>query len=348
MDPAQLENDLPPPQRSRIVDFRFTDPVRFLFEHMQGDSNKPNSEKINNEDWSKERNSAAKVSQTIERNALSPTLKGSYQDLYSGENVFTRVTSSLDKPEALDKNISHATDLGSNIVSPENNSGPLPPVQNSNLERNNNPVDIDTNRLSSSNRKQPQSNEIPAKANTFSSLVFRASKLEAVANNLARNRLSGNATSARRQEQPARTPILKPPPLTKRFASRAFRRPGKPPPPLTTSATSRTLQQSSPLQATTTGTKPSTVSNPPAVKQVTPPPAPDSEPDSQGTVNTEDSEQEDPLQTLLQLCKKSDWQGVEGLLKQFSKTGLPTTLVDPAKMKLIQGFDELPNNVKVR
>ncbi|GFV09771.1 transposable element Tc3 transposase [Trichonephila clavipes] len=334
MDPASLENDLSPPQRSRIVDFRFTDPVRFLFEHMQGDSNKGNSEKINNDEWSKDRNSATKVPQTIERNALSPSLKGSYQDLYSGENVFTRVTPGLDKPEIPKNNSSHTTTgLAGNNTVPENNPDPLPPVQNSTLERNNIPAEGEGNRQSSSTRTQEQTNNVPSKANTFSSLVFRASKLEAVANNLARHRLSGNSTPGRRQEQSAaaKTPILKPPPLTRRLASRAFRRPGKPPLPLTPSATNRNLQPSTPLQAMTTGTKPATATNPPTLKQPTPPPAPDSESESQGTVNTEDSEQEDPLQTLLHLCKKGDWQGVEGLIKQFSKTGIPSTLIDPVR-----------------
>ncbi|XP_042907067.2 uncharacterized protein [Parasteatoda tepidariorum] len=352
MDPPTVKNDLPPPDKPRVMDFRFTDPVRFLFEHMQGDTNKTNSEKIN-EDWTKDRKSA-KVQQPIERNALSPSLKGSYQDLYSGDNVFTRVNSAFDKTEpsrdtqntlnvitttslsALTTNThsdmtanSHNSVIEDPTVQEENisNSSDHPLVPNA--VDNINPVSDDVNKHASSKAVHEKTNSKP---NAFASLVFRASKLETVANNLSRHRITGNGTPGKRQEPPpsAKTPILKPPPLTRRLTSRPFRRTNKPPLPPTPSMNNKSAQNSTPVPTSEAGVKPQTATNLPPEKLPSPPPAPDSEPDSEATVHTgEESDPEDPQQTLLQLCKKSDWNAVEGLLKQFSKSGLPPNLADP-------------------
>ncbi|KAG8199145.1 hypothetical protein JTE90_015980 [Oedothorax gibbosus] len=304
------ENNLSqPPPRSNMSDFRFTDPVRFLFEHMQGDSNKPNTGKINDGDWNK---NAKQIPPTIEANSL----KGSFQNLYSEDKVFTRVSNDIDKPVSPENN----NILPSGNVEVENSTNFLPPPVQEQQHDISNHIGTDDKTKLLSSKKTVQEKPSPKK-NTFSSLVYRASKLEAVAN-MARNRI----TAARRQEQsPTKPPqIIKPPPLTRHLASRAFRRQNKGAPP---SATSTPL--STPLQASTTGTRPTPVSNPPTEKLPTPPPAvPDTDPDPDSNVNPEE-ESEDPHQTLIQLCKKSDWTGVEGLIKQFSKSGLPTNLIDP-------------------
>lgn len=326
MEPSGQENDLSQPQRSRMTDFRFTDPVRFLFEHMQGDSNRPNPEKINNEDWSKNSN------KTIEGNAVSPSLKGSFQDLYNGDNIFNHVAPGVDNPVSPDNNNVFSGDNDGPVESNTASVPPPEPVQESPAEIGNHISENDTSKLLSS-KKTPQEKTPHPKQNTFSSLVYRASKLEAVAN-MARNKITG-----RRQEQsPTKpSPNVKPPPLTRHLASRAIRRQNKG----TLPANATPVPQATPLQASTTGTRPTTVSNhPPPEKLPTPPPvAPDSEPDSEVTVqNGEESEHEDPHQMLLQLCKKSDWNGVEGLIKQFSKSGLPANLIDPVSLSFLLYF----------
>lgn len=381
MDPAALGNDLPPPQRSRLVDFRFTDPVRFLFEHMQGDNNKPNSSKVNNDEWVKDR-SAGKGSQSLEKNVLSPTLKGSFQDLYAGDNVFNRMSPASDKQNSQETTNAQSGAHTDATDTAERVSNRLPPVQSPANERTSNRISEEISRQPSgkpANEEQKSSGNATSKSNNLASLVYATSKLEAVANNLSRHRISSNATPGKRQERPERQerserqerqehsatskpPVLKPPPLTKRLASRAFRRPGKPPPPFLSSAPGRTPPpQSTPLQASATGNKPPPLlSNPPAEKQPTPPATvaasaagaagamgtagagvgSTAEGDSASSIPPAeqppiDPEQADQLQQLVQLCKKSDWQGVETMLKQFSKSGLPPDLTDEVRIVLI-------------
>lgn len=353
MDSASLGDDISPSQRSKDMNFRFTDPVRFLFEHMQEDGNKSTSPNVS-DDCILE-NSSGKLPETIVKNALSPSLKSTFQDLYSNDNVFSRVLPVADTDSANNSNSGANIEASNNIGNAPDN---LPPMQNAVIEKTSSQIGedetIQPSFKRSSEQSKPQS-DTPSKKN-IASLMFASSKLESVANSLSRHRVSNNATFTKREEQPptSKPPVLKPPPFTKRLASRAFRRASKPPPPFLSSVAGRTPpHQSAPAQTSAVGNKPAvsainTASKTAVLTNLSSPdnqivapvatagyafPAPTlpMQGDSEIPVIAEDIKPNDQHLQLVELCKKSDWLGVEALFKQFSKAGLPPDLADQVR-----------------
>lgn len=343
MDPSALENDIPPPQRSRMLDFRFTDPVRFLFEHMQGDSSKTTSAPKVSEEWAKD-NSPGKVTQTLEKNALSPSLKGSFQDLYTNDNVFTRITpvSEKDKPEEPNDSL-----VGANTDAVDNNrnvSDHFPPVHTPTNERTSNLIGEEETKLPSVKRGTDDFkplNDTNSKTN-LTSLVHAAPKFDPVPNNLSRHRITNNTTATKRDEPTTKPPFLKPPPFTKRLAARALRRANKQTPPLPPPAMGRTPPHNSSIQAIVPGNKPPVGTNHASPEKHTPsasivagtavaPAHPEQDHLKSAAPREEIKITDDHIQ-LVELCKKSDWNSVEVSLKQFSKAGLPSALADEVRI----------------
>lgn len=325
MDPSKPGDDSPTPIRSRISDFKFTDPVRFLLEHIQSKDPKPSSVPKNNNEW-------VKSSEKSPETSHEPEKSENETELVTAPSLSRKTPKSLAVPNGS----SSPVDVADDVPASSSAKGSSADIRFNEASREKDMVNATDEPVVQEPETPIPNADVPepVEESEEPATIFPPAKLEKI--KLAmRHRLRNKLQNSKKSDTSTLNRPLTKPPIPPRENSRQIRRHASNKAPSAQTLTGVRPQQTSgsasqkngvPENTTSLGTQGQSI---PAVQQV------DGDPQNKdkervGTASSE--EQDDPQQKLLNLCRKSDWTAVEAHLKHFSKTGLPPNLCDPVSI----------------